>query len=235
LKRSYIGVALLAVTYLCVQAFWTLSERAGAAFANPAVEGAAKLALWGIVSVVATMAVMRCGPRVSLRALGLLGRGLPGAGLMLLATTPMAIVAIRGLRGVTLDHVVGDALLGPFAEEVLFRGFLFGLLVQVAGWRLSTAVVFSAVGFGLAHEGNLQESVALAAGGAVMAWLTYRWRSLWPAIALHGAMNLWWDVSATPRLMPPASFDPMSIAQLATIMFALAITALRTERGAPET
>jgi uncharacterized protein len=229
LKRSQIGVALLAVTYLCVQAFWTLSEWAGAAFRNPAVEGAAKLALWGIVSVIATMAVVRRGPRVSLSALGLLGSQLPAAGLMLLATTPMAILAIADFRGARLDHVVGDALLGPLAEELLFRGFLFGLLVQVAQWRLSTAIVFSAVAFGLAHDGNLAQSVAMAAGGAVMAWLTYRWRSLWPAIALHSAMNLWWEFFAPDRLAT-SSLNPMSAAQIATIVFALAITARRTER-----
>ena len=80
----HIGLFLLIVVYLSVRAFWTLSERAGASFNNAAVEGAAKLALWGIVSVVATMAAMRCGPRASLRMLGLLERGLPGAGLMLL-------------------------------------------------------------------------------------------------------------------------------------------------------
>jgi membrane protease YdiL (CAAX protease family) len=217
--------------YFSVRAFWALSEWAGASFDNPAVEGAAKLALWGIVSVVATMVVLRCGPGVSLRALGL-ARGLPGAGLMLLATTPMAILAIAGFRGARLDHVVGDALLGPVAEEVLFRGFLFGLLVQVARWRLSTAIVFSAVSFSLAHDANLAQSVALAAGGAVMAWLTHRWRSLWPAIALHGAMNLWWDFSTTRRVIP-TSFDPVSGAQIATIILALAITALKTERRAP--
>ena len=222
-------MVLLSVVYLSVRAFWALAEWAGASFINPAVEGAAKLAVWGIVSVLTTMAVMRCGPRGSLRALGLLGRGLPGAGLMLLASTPMAILAIAGFRGATLDHALGEALLGPLAEELLFRGFLFGLLVQVARWRLSTAIVFSAVSFGLAHDGNLAQSLALAAGGAVMAWVTYRWRSLWPAIALHGAMNLWWDFSSTRRLIP-SSFDPMSIAQIATIVLALAITALRTRR-----
>jgi membrane protease YdiL (CAAX protease family) len=222
------GVVLLVLAYLSVRAFWSLSEGAGASFDNPAVEGAAKLALWGAVSVVATMAVLRSGPRVSLRALGL-EHGLAGAGLMLLATTPMAVLAIAGFRGARLDFAIGDAFLGPLAEELLFRGFLFGLLVQVARWRLSTAIVFSAVSFSLAHDGNLAQSVALAAGGAVMAWLVHRWRSLWPAIALHGAMNLWWDFSTSRRVIS-TSFDPMSVAQIATIILALAITALRTKR-----
>ena len=66
--------------YLSVLAFWTLAEWAGASFINRRRRRRRQTGLWGIVSVVATMAVMRCGPRVSLRALGLLGRGLPGAG-----------------------------------------------------------------------------------------------------------------------------------------------------------
>ena len=63
-----------------------------------------------------------------------------------------------------------------------------------------------------------------------MAWLVHRWRSLWPAIALHGAMNLWWDLTTTRRVIAPTSFDPMSAAQIATIILALAITAIRTRR-----
>jgi membrane protease YdiL (CAAX protease family) len=31
-------------------------------------------------------------------------------------------------------------------------------------------------------------------GGVVFAWLAYKWKSLWVAVALHICMNLWWDV-----------------------------------------
>lgn len=183
-----------------------------------------------MASVVATMVAIADGPGAALRTLGLLGRAWPGAGLMLLATAPMAILACLGFQGASVEHIVGDALLGPLAEEILFRGFLFGLLVQVANWRLSTAIVFSAVSFGLAHDGDLAQSAALATGGAVMAWLVHRWRSLWPAIALHGAMNLWWDFFTTRRMVVLTSYDPMSAAQIATIVLALAITAMKTKR-----
>lgn len=210
--------------YLSVQLFWALPE-----FDSLAVEAAAKLALWGMASVVATMVAIAEGPAAALRTIGLLGRAWPGAGLMLLATTPMAVLAVLGFQGASVEHIIGDALLGPLAEEILFRGFLFGLLVQVANWRLSTAIVFSAVGFGLAHDGGLAQSAALATGGAVMAWLVHRWRSLWPAIALHGAMNLWWDFITATRTVPPPSFDPMSAAQIAAIVLALAITGIRTQ------
>ena len=78
------------------------------------------------------MVSLGSGPGQALRMLGLLGRAWPGAGLMLLATLPMAVLAFLGFQGARIEHIIGDALLGPLAEEILFRGFLFVLLVQVA-------------------------------------------------------------------------------------------------------
>jgi membrane protease YdiL (CAAX protease family) len=229
--RRHLGVVLPVVTYLCVWAFWTLSNRTSAAFEGATLEGATKLAMWGVACVATTMATLRCRAPAALAQLGLLAPNMRGVRLVLLATIPMAFVAIPGLRGVNADHILGDALLGPLAEEVLFRGFLFGLLVQVARWRLSTAIAFSAVGFGLAHDGNLAESVALAAGGAVMAWIVYRWRSLWPAIAFHGAMNFWWVISESERIRPAFLPDLLSVAQISSVVLALGLTARATRGG----
>lgn len=272
-RRRHPGVVLPLLTYLCVVAFWILSAPAGRWFDVVTVEAAVKLLLWGGVCVAATMVMRRATFSSALSVLGLNDRGFRGVLLSAAATTPMAIAALTSLGRADADLIAGNAVVGPLAEELLFRGFLFGSLVSVAGWRVSAAVVTSAVVFGLAHirdadmvlatftrgghvldygfatRGNdvlwigstgdvwweflstrvpelLIVAVPLACGGAVLAWITWRWGSLWPAIALHGFMNLWWDVARSngSGLFP--------VAQVLTMVLAVVLTALATKRPA---
>ena len=48
-------------------------------------------------------------------------------------------------------------------------------------------------------------TLATIAGGCLFAWMTWRWQSLWPAIALHSAVNFWWDIAPLAVLSPVAS------------------------------
>ena len=86
-----------------------------------------------------------------------------------------------GLAGILL---VG-AVLTPIAEELLFRGVLFGALRR-HGMLLATLV--SAVVFGLAHgiTAVLFGAVVL---GNVAAVLYERSRSIWPAVMVHAVNN----------------------------------------------
>jgi membrane protease YdiL (CAAX protease family) len=142
----------------------------------------------------------------------------PGVRLALAATLPMVAIASSSLGfRVNIESLISVAILGPFAEEVLYRGFLFQQLWKRARWPVWAAALGSALVFALAHHKDLDEVVALGvlredlatrflvlgpmilatiAGGCLFAWLTWRWRSLWPAIALHAAINFWWDISA---------------------------------------
>jgi membrane protease YdiL (CAAX protease family) len=67
--------------------------------------------------------------------------------------------------------------------------------------------VRTVIGFGHIEQGHtLLEMGGLffltGAGGVTFAWLVYRWRNLWVAIALHICINLWWNCSPSraPRL-----------------------------------
>ncbi len=81
--------------------------------------------------------------------------------------------------------VVG--VLGPIAEEMFFRGLLFGWLR--AHWPFwPTAIVTSAL-FGLVH-GSLSYAVVAGALGLMLAWLRERSGSLWTSIAAHVINNL---------------------------------------------
>jgi len=194
-------------------------------------EGLLKILLWVVPAVGATMAADRVFLHDSWRTLGLNSR-FGGYRFGFLATLPMAIIVVFFALGrLDSDELVGSVLLGPFAEEVLFRGFLFRRLLRDAGWRPLTAMVASAALFGLAHVGTpgqgIVDLILLAAGGLAFAWICLKWDSLWPAIGLHAFINFWWVLSDTA---PQASARLVSIGHLLSIATALLITRRRGAR-----
>jgi membrane protease YdiL (CAAX protease family) len=92
----------------------------------------------------------------------------------------------NSLMGVIVTVVVA-VLVGPFVEEVVFRGVAFAQLERLQG--LAGGVIGSSVLFGLLHVNPL-EFVPLVAAGALFAWLFYRTRSLWSAVLAHAVFNL---------------------------------------------
>src|SRR6185436_709397 len=103
------------------------------------------------------------------------------------------------LRAVPVSTLVGAVVVSPFAEEVLFRGWLFRQLTRHSGWSPVPALLVSSLMFGLAHVSNLTyvmepwalaTATSAAAAGLLFGWLAWRWDSLWPAIGLHACMNL---------------------------------------------
>ena len=169
-------------------------------------EGLLKVLLWVVPCVAAVMIADRVSLHESWRALGLDDEPMRGYRFGLLASLPMAgVVFFAALGRLDSDELVGSVILGPFAEEVLFRGFLFRRLHDASGWQPNAAIAASAALFGLAHIGtpgtNALDVVILAAGGWMFAWICYRWNSLWPAIGLHSFINLWWVLAdAGPRM-----------------------------------
>ena len=74
----------------------------------------------------------------------------------------------------------------PLAEEVIFRGYIYGVAKRFAGIPL--AVVFSGLLFGAVH-GNLAALLPLTVLGIILA-LTYEYTgSLWGPIAIHFCFN----------------------------------------------
>jgi len=82
--------------------------------------------------------------------------------------------------------VVCSVVLAPIFEEVLFRGFLFGLLRR--RWGARAAVVISGAVFA-AYHGNLSAFLPLFAVGAVLAVVYHRSRSLAFAVLWHALFN----------------------------------------------
>ncbi len=100
-----------------------------------------------------------------------------------------------------LDIFHKSALAG-FMEELLFRGFLVGLLFRKLKWGFIPATLVGAVVFGLGHlyQGeSVNESIGIFMitfiGSAWFGWLFIEWNeNLWIPILLHTFMNLSWSL-----------------------------------------
>lgn len=150
------------------------------------------------------------GPRGALELLGLARGAARGLAVAAALTAPLAIgyalafpLAAHASPALEFGRT---AVLPGIAEEVLYRGLLFGVLYRVAGWRFLPAALLGAVLFGGAHlyQGRDWQEAAFvfgltAVGGLWFAWLYVEWRfNLWLPIGLHVLMNAYWtafDVS----------------------------------------
>ena len=77
-------------------------------------------------------------------------------------------------------------VIAPLAEEVFFRGFLFGGLSKKYGWKI--AALLSAGLFAIAHM-QLIVLIPTFILGFVLAYLYHRSKSIWPGIILHLTVN----------------------------------------------
>ncbi|PTA71778.1 MULTISPECIES: CPBP family glutamic-type intramembrane protease [unclassified Stenotrophomonas] len=141
-------------------------------------------------------------------SLGLRGNGWRGPMWVLLASLPcwlgLALLGTPNTALTTLDATM-LAVLFPLAEEVLFRGLGFVLLVKLmrGPWpllALPQALLFGWVhwlGFGGFDGGGtaLFVGAVIALGGFIFAWLDHLDDdTLWCGLVLHVSMNLAWNV-----------------------------------------
>lgn len=151
----------------------------------------------------------RMGPRAAVAELGLTGSAVRGLGMALLASLPMLVALLLlapNSPRFELATMLSSVLVAAFAEELLFRGYLFRQLYRRAGWGFVSTVLTTALLFGLAHIGTALRGGAkdvlgvvgiTALGGAFFAWLFVRWNdNLWVPIGLHLFMNAWWELFA---------------------------------------
>ena len=171
------------------------------------------------------------------RELGLRAPILPALGLAIAATSPMLVgfALTRASSGLSVPAIVYLTLFAPFTEELVSRGFGFGLLYRRAGWPFWAAVLLVAVLTGLAHVEKGQSTREIAslffltgAGAVSFSWLYRRWGNLWVPFALHFAMNLWWEVFDVSKTVLGGWF-PLLL-QTVSIAIAIAITGIATRR-----
>lgn len=96
--------------------------------------------------------------------------------------------------------LLGACLLGPLAEEMIFRGAIERRLLE-KNWNPWFAIVISALLFAVAHMNFAQGFTALVIG-IFMGWVYYRTRSIWPTVIIHVVNN---TLACLFSLMAPES------------------------------
>ena len=87
--------------------------------------------------------------------------------------------------GAFAANFVVVALVAPFAEELLFRGLGFSLLLRMGQWP---TIITIGIAFGLYH-GLVEALPELALFGCVLAWLRARTGSVFPGMLAHATFN----------------------------------------------
>lgn len=124
------------------------------------------------------------------------------------------------------------AAISPFAEELVYRGFAFGMLRKIAGWGFWPAALLPAAFFAWGHIDQANDltsvimTVAITGGGSlVFAWLFERWDGLWVPLGLHVTMNFAWNLFAVGDGAFAGTLP--TVMQLTTIIMAIVITLFR--------
>ena len=154
--------------------------------------------------VLALTLILRSLPG-ALRELGLAANPLRPLLFGLVATAPAWIgflLTSHESPAFTLREFVLLCWAFPLAEEVMFRGFAFGLLYRRAGWPFWPAALLPAFVFGACHLYQSTDPMELAGifaitafGSVVFSYFFVRFRgNIWAPFALHAFLNTWWMV-----------------------------------------
>ncbi|MGH6870655.1 MAG: lysostaphin resistance A-like protein [Rhizomicrobium sp.] len=185
-----------------------------------------------VLVIVAVMAMWRAGPGAALAELGIARLSLLGCASCLAAVAAAyTVLRFAGAKWTPqpADSLVVFGVIGPFVEEVLFRGFIYRQLRRWAGVPFWIAALLASLLFGAAHfdqSNSLSDAVMNStitfAGGILFCWLVERWKSIWPGFVIHAGLNLLWSVytlgdNAVGGMMGNA-------ARVATIVVALGLT-----------
>lgn len=90
------------------------------------------------------------------------------------------------LEGSFLIAFITVGIIAPIAEEFLFRGVVFNTLKK--RFSLAWTIVIQGILFGMFHLNLVQGSYATLLG-IVFGYVTYKTKSLWPAIIIHIVNN----------------------------------------------
>lgn len=122
------------------------------------------------------------GPTCALLAVGVAAFLLTGGG---------SGVANANLHGAAGSAMIAAVVIGaPLAEELLFRGLLFGSARRVV--NLPVAAIISSAAFVWVHVGTYTDALSLASVGTLgllMCWVRERSGSLLLCVTMHSTLN----------------------------------------------
>lgn len=140
----------------------------------------------------------------TIRELGMTAPVAPALAFAAIASAPMLIAFAIGFsinREMTFLSVGVGCFIAPWAEEVIFRGYLFRQLYQRAKLGFWVSALLPSILFAAGHAYQAKDFMELTGvlvitglGSVLGCWLYVRWNyNLWVVVALHSAMNLWWE------------------------------------------
>ena len=89
--------------------------------------------------------------------------------------------------GSIIISIIAVGIVAPFAEEFLFRGVIYNTLSKKIS--IKWTIIIQAILFGVFHF-NLVRGAYATLLGLVFGYITYKTKSLWPAIIVHMVNNL---------------------------------------------
>lgn len=114
--------------------------------------------------------------------MSLIGILMPGA-----LENYMELMEIAGVGEITVSGILYGVILGPIAEELVFRGLTLHY-AQKFTKRFWLANIFQAVLFGIMHM-NLMQGIYAFALGLIIGWLYKKFKTLYAPICFHIIFN----------------------------------------------
>ena len=138
----------------------------------------------------------------------------------------------------TWNNLLRKAVFPGFFEELLFRGFFFGILYRYCKWNFVAAALVAAVIFMLGHAYQATDTLSLvlvfgvtALGSVLFSWLYKEWNfNLWVPIALHIGMDFVWSLMPIDGVENSVGNIAANVGRIITIVAAIVITIVYKKR-----
>lgn len=139
------------------------------------------------------------------KSLGLAHGMMKAVAISLLFTAPMFLGGFFFFKfnnQIDVQQLIAGTLIAGFAEELYFRGFLFGQIFRNTTIGFIPAIAIGAVLFAIGHlyqSSHVLNAIGIFSitfmGAVFFAWLFLEWHyNLWIPIFVHTFMNLSWQM-----------------------------------------
>lgn len=123
------------------------------------------------------------------------------------------------LGGDELMAFLAVVILAPIAEELLFRGIIFRMLVK--HWSEIAAIIVSALLFGIYHM-NLMQAIYVLPVGLLLGYTAYKCKSVLPCIMIHMINNFMpYVLGVLPESLQAEWFCVIIVLVCAAALFAI--------------
>lgn len=140
-----------------------------------------------------------------------------------------SIIETLGM-GSTFISLIYVGIIGPVAEELVFRGFLMGHLKKE--WSFVWVNIFQALFFGIYHL-NMVQGIYAFLIGLLLGWVALKYGSIRESIILHMAVNLSGCLMAwiMPKSLYESSLGLLGLFIIAVLLITISFRTVKMEKG----